>query len=124
MALKRTAYVRLSVSLAVLIALLGATQLVLQKVAAQGQRGGAPRFEVDPFWPKLPEKWILGETSGVAVDAQDHVWVIQRPHSVSDQEKGAASTPPTAECCTPAPSVIEFDATGNYVQGWGPLQGT
>jgi hypothetical protein len=30
----------------------------------------APRFEVDPLWPKpLPNKWILGQTIGVSVDA-------------------------------------------------------
>ena len=38
-----------------------------------------PSFQVDPFWPKpLPNNWLLGEVAGVAVDAQDHVWIIQR----------------------------------------------
>ena len=32
----------------------------------------APRFEVDPAWPKpLPNDWIMGQAAGVAVDAQD-----------------------------------------------------
>jgi DNA-binding beta-propeller fold protein YncE len=43
----------------------------------------APRFEVDPLWPKpLPNKWILGQTIGVSVDAQDHVWIIHRAGSL------------------------------------------
>ena len=49
----------------------------------------SPRFEVDPFWPKpLPNNWILGQVAGVAVDAQDHVWIIQRPGSLTPDEKG------------------------------------
>ena len=34
----------------------------------------APRFQPEPFWPKpLPENWILGQVSGIAVDRQDHI---------------------------------------------------
>lgn len=81
---------------------------------------GTPAFEVDPFWPKpLPNQWILGQVAGVAVDAQDHVWVLHRPGSLTPQEIGATLTPPTAECCIPAPPVIEFDPDGNVVQAWG-----
>ena len=45
---------------------------------AQG-RGTAPTFKVDPMWPKpLPNHWLFGSITGVAVDAQDHVWVVHR----------------------------------------------
>lgn len=82
--------------------------------------GSVPAFEVDPFWPKpLPSRWILGQVAGVAVDAQDHVWIVHRPGSLTPQEIGATLDPPTAECCIPAPSVIEFDPEGNVVQAWG-----
>jgi len=78
------------------------------------------QFEVDPFWPKpLPNHWILGEVAGVAVDARDHVWIVQRPSSLTDREVNAALQPPASECCAPAPSVIEFDPEGNVVQAWG-----
>src|SRR5436305_12260970 len=41
--------------------------------------GGVPLFQVDPFWPKpLPNNWILGPVSGVAVDKRDHLWIIHR----------------------------------------------
>ena len=84
--------------------------------AALAQRKGAPTFQVDPMWPKMPRQWILGQVSGLAVDARDHVWIIQRPWSIADDEK---ATNPEAACCTGAPPVMEFDAAGNYVQGWG-----
>ena len=43
----------------------------------------APRFEVDPMWPKpLPNHWLLGKTIGVSVDAQDHIWIIHRAGSL------------------------------------------
>ena len=83
----------------------------------------APRFEVDPFWPKpLPNHWILGATIGVAVDSRDHVWIVQR--NTPDQfaartELGAAQDPPLSECCNPAPPVLEFDPEGNLVGHWG-----
>lgn len=36
-----------------------------------------PRFEVDPAWPKpLPNRWLMGQAAGVAVDRHDHVWVV------------------------------------------------
>ena len=56
----------------------------------------APRFEVDPLWPKpLPNHWIIGSTVGVAVDSRDHVWIIHTRSSISDREaKAGVSTPP------------------------------
>ena len=98
------------------LALLVATSAVAQEV---------PKFEVDPFWPKpLPNNWAIGQVGGIAVDAQDHVWIIQRPNSLSRNEKVAALNPPAGKCCIPAPPVIEFDQEGNVVQAWGgPGQG-
>ncbi len=79
-----------------------------------------PVFRVDPFWPKpLPNKWILGQVAGVAVDSRDHVWIVHRPGSLTPEEAGAVQDPPISECCVPAPSVIEFNREGNVVQAWG-----
>ena len=44
--------------------------------------GGLPQFEKDPAWPKVPSKWRMGFGSAVAVDADDHVWVLSRPHTI------------------------------------------
>jgi hypothetical protein len=80
----------------------------------------APKLEVDPFWPKpLPNNWLMGQASGVAVDRRDHVWVLQRPKSLTEDERGATLTPPRSLCCAPAPPVLEFDGEGTLVQAWG-----
>ena len=86
----------------------------------------APRFVVDPLWPKpLPNHWLLGSATGVAVDSHDHIFVINNPNSFNQRtEVGAATTPPTGNCCFPAPPVLEFDQAGNLVGHWGgPGQG-
>ena len=85
----------------------------------------APRFEVDPFWPKpLPNHWVLGSVVGVGVDSRDHVFIIHRGNGDSLTELGAARNPPTGECCLPAPPVLEFDPDGNLMRSWGgPGQG-
>jgi DNA-binding beta-propeller fold protein YncE len=103
------------------IAALGAASRVLDRRAAVEAAGvQAPRFEVDPLWPKpLPNKWILGQTIGVSVDAQDHVWIIHRAGSLEPGEVHATTTPPTAQCCAPAPPVLEFDAAGDLIGHWG-----
>src|SRR5687767_4362940 len=78
-----------------------------------------PAFEVDPFWPKIPEKFFFGPVRGLSIDAQDHVWIAQDSSTITEDIKGAAANPPLAECCMPAPPVLEFDAAGNYIKGWG-----
>jgi DNA-binding beta-propeller fold protein YncE len=67
-----------------------------------------PKFQVDASWPKLPAKWVWGQVSSVSVDERDHAWILQRPSSIRADQKGMA-----------APPVLEFDAAGNFVQGWG-----
>jgi DNA-binding beta-propeller fold protein YncE len=81
----------------------------------------APRFEVDPMWPKpLPNHWVLGAAVGVAVDSRDHVYVVNLTDSFSPRtEIGSGTNPPTGDCCTPAPNVLEFDPAGNLVGHWG-----
>jgi hypothetical protein len=80
----------------------------------------APRFEVDPLWPKpLPNHWILGSAVGVGVDSRDHVFIIHRGNGDSLTELGAAQVPPSGECCRPAPPILEFDPEGNLVNSWG-----
>jgi DNA-binding beta-propeller fold protein YncE len=105
----------------VLLAALAATQIVLEKrTVAEAAGVQAPMFEVDPLWPKpLPNHWILGNTIGVSVDAQDHVWIIHRGGSLEAKEVYASTNPPGATCCLPAPPVLEFDQTGNLLHHWG-----
>jgi DNA-binding beta-propeller fold protein YncE len=80
----------------------------------------APKFEVDPLWPRpLPNHWLIGSTIGIAVDSRDHVWVIHTRSSLNDREAKAGVLTPPGECCTPAPPVLEFDTAGNLVGSWG-----
>ncbi|MGE3615188.1 MAG: hypothetical protein AB7L66_04870 [Gemmatimonadales bacterium] len=92
----------------------------LDRTAAE--QPAAPRFEVDPLWPKpLPNHWILGSVIGVGVDSRDHVFIIHRglPTLNERTEAGSATNPPTGECCAPAPPILEFDPDGNLVNSWG-----
>jgi hypothetical protein len=78
---------------------------------------GPPRFAVDPSWPKpLPNNWLLGQVGGMFIDDQDHIWVNQRPRSLTEDERGAALVPPRSTCCKPAPPVLEFDTAGNVIR--------
>jgi DNA-binding beta-propeller fold protein YncE len=100
---------------------------VVSNIEAQRQGNGAPagmaaapRFTVDPGWPKeMPNLWVLGSVTGVFVDARDHVWVTHLPETLTEEELGAVQKPPIATCCTAAPVVIELDAAGNTLQAWG-----
>lgn len=67
-----------------------------------------PSFQAEPSWPAIPNGWVFGEVSSVAVDSQDHVWVLQRPGTV-----------PAAQQAQAAPAVLEFDAAGHFMKSWG-----
>jgi DNA-binding beta-propeller fold protein YncE len=89
--------------------------------SADAQAPVAPRFEVDPFWPKpLPNNWVIGSAIGVSVDSRDHVWMIHRGEALNTRTEASAGTnTPDGECCSPAPPVLEFDPEGNLVGWWG-----
>jgi DNA-binding beta-propeller fold protein YncE len=122
--MKRNLYVG-AIFLAVLGALAAASVILQKRAAVEAANVTAPKFEVDPFWPKpLPNHWILGQTIGVSVDAQDHVWIIHRAGSLEAGEVHATTNPPIAQCCAPAPPVLQFDQEGNLISSWGgPGQG-
>lgn len=113
------------------------------------ERGGgfakSPRFKVDEAWPKtLPDNWLVGQVGGIAVDRDDNIWILQRARTLTSDEAGATDafddqgTPivddegnpvdenghprpygPIADCCLPAPAVMQFDRKGNLLQAWG-----
>ena len=88
---------------------------------AQG-RTEVPKFQYDPTFPQpLPETWAIGAIGGMAVDSRDHVWVLHRPGPLqtNDRFSGAGASPPKAECCIPAPPVLEFDPDGRLISSWG-----
>ncbi len=100
-----------------------------------------PGFVVDPSWPQpLPNNWLLGQIGGLYVDQHDHVWVYNRPRTLTTDEAGlegpvpgaadekgqpvsgighARPFGPVSDCCKAAPSVLEFDADGKMLRAWG-----
>src|SRR5262249_53621328 len=106
--------------LAVLAALVAGERILEHRAVAEAAGVQVPMFEVDPLWPKpLPNHWILGNTIGVSVDGQDHVWIIHRGGSLEAKEVYATTNPPGASCCVPAPPVLEFDQEGKLLHHWG-----
>jgi DNA-binding beta-propeller fold protein YncE len=92
-------------------ALLGLTVVAAIEYEATVGLAQAPRmpvFQVDPSWPKLPNNWVLGVVSAVTTDRRDHVWILHRPRSVPENLRTHA-----------APPVLEFDASGAFIRGWG-----
>ncbi len=81
---------------------------------AQSPSGGAttvqqvPKFRAEGSWPKLPSQWVMAIVSSTWIDERNHLWVLQRPNTLSDEEMPRA-----------APPVLEFDADGNFIQAWG-----
>jgi DNA-binding beta-propeller fold protein YncE len=108
-----------------LLALLGCVSTIVIATGCVGPAlapmgATAPGFQVDAAWPQpLPNRWILGQVSGVAVGPDDHVWILQRPRSLTEDEAGAVQNPPHGDCCMPAPPVLEFAPDGRLLRSWG-----
>jgi DNA-binding beta-propeller fold protein YncE len=103
---------------AVVVALQGANGA--RPILAQRPAGGVPNFEVDPSWPKFDGNWIFGSIGGVFVDTtNDHVWVLNRPRTLQNDENYAVQQPRAADCCVPPAFVQEFDQNGKALRAWG-----
>jgi hypothetical protein len=83
-------------------------------LAQGGGKSGVPQYEVDTSWPPaLPNNWVWGVPTWVAVDRSDNVWVLHRPRTAAKEQRANA-----------APAVVVFDASGKFVRAWGgPGQG-
>src|SRR5216684_4371211 len=70
---------------------------ILPPASAELKSGSPLPHKVVKNWAQLPKGWNFGESSGVAVDRHDNVWVFNRgPHPV-----------------------IQFDKNGRMLQSWG-----
>ncbi|BBK41784.1 hypothetical protein STVA_18040 [Allostella vacuolata] len=58
---------------------------------------GDYRYRVNPDWARLPDGWAFKDVAGVAVDAQDQVYVFNRGDH----------------------PMIVFDRDGNFLRSWG-----
>src|SRR6266545_3006146 len=109
-----------AVGVALALSIGGGAALLETSAKAQASRSQVPLFDPDPLWSQaLPNRWVTGAVGGMAVDSHDNVWVFHREASIPDGEKAASLTPPQAECCMPAPAVLEFAPNGKLLQAWG-----
>src|SRR5437879_156257 len=83
---------------------------------AQGPQSAAkpvlPIFEVDSHFPIMPERMLLGGVGGATADSHGNIWVFHRPHTLEEDNA-------TLNGYVPAPPVLQFSASGRYIQGWG-----
>lgn len=79
--------------------------------AAPAAAQEVPRYELDPGWPRLPlgDRWLTGGLGGMCVGGGDRIFILNRGNVVPEDLDGAR----------PAPPIIELDADGNVVRGWG-----
>src|SRR5262249_3428670 len=69
------------------------------------------KYEEVKNWPSLPPGLQMGETAGVAVDRNGHVFVFHRPGRGFDVKATTKLT---------EPAVLEFDPdTGKLISSWG-----
>ena len=90
-------------ALAALVAIAGT-----QVAQVNAQTRSMPVFEVDRAWPKVPPQWRLGDPSSIGIDAQDNIWVLQRPRTLKPEQAKMA-----------APAILVFDTAGNFIKAWG-----
>src|SRR3984885_16015265 len=46
-----------------------------------------PGFVADAGWPqKLPNNWIIGQVGGLYVAPDDHIWIYQRPRTLTNDQ--------------------------------------
>jgi DNA-binding beta-propeller fold protein YncE len=109
--MRRTDYISAVGIGGVLAILLGSGNPLLREARAAALPAlDSPKFEVDASWPKpFPALWVTGEVGGTCIDAQDHVFIVNRTNLTPDEQKNAQ----------PAPPVIELDPEGNVVNSWG-----
>ncbi len=74
--------------------------VVFPSVFAQLKTGPPLAHQLVVDWAQLPKGWNFGETSGVATDSRDNVWVFTRGLH----------------------PVMQFDRAGNFLQAWPDIK--
>lgn len=88
-----------------------------------------PTFTYDGSWPKLPlpNKWTFEGITGLTVDKDGIIWVLNRPGDYDNDpifrrpevtENYASLSPPTALCCLKPEGILAFDQQGNLLHHW------
>src|SRR2546421_11860993 len=101
-----------------------------KEAVADGSKNSAPRFKVDPFWPKpLPsdvetnpaaatdgyrstgpgatKPWVTGEVAGHGIDSKDHVFIVTRgPEGSTNPTNTIPPQPTTAPTNLVSPETV------------------
>ena len=72
-----------AVGCVVLVLMLGGARSE-EAALAQGRKPALPVFEVDPGFPTMPDKMVLGGVGGATADSHGNVWVFHRPHTLEE----------------------------------------
>ena len=106
-------------------AVLFSSTLLASTLLCAGALAQAPEYKFDAEWPQLPlpNKWWMQGVTGLYVDHEDTIWVLNRPSNLNNTEDYAQLDPPTGECCVAPPTVIAFDTEGNVVEYWDTQEG-
>jgi hypothetical protein len=108
----------------VVLALLAGVGVLISYAGGGAHAQSLPSFKYDPTWPKpLPNKWKMGGVTGLAVDKDDNIWVLNRPNDLVSIEVHAEQDPPLADCCVHAPAMIHFDKAGSVIGSFDAPQG-
>ena len=116
--MKRNVYV--GVIFAALLGALAIASLFLQKQAAVEAAGVRPRGS---------KSILVAEAAAESLDSRPDYRRIGRcpgprldhpPRRLArTREVHATTNPPIAQCCAPAPPVLQFDQEGNLISSWG-----
>ncbi len=99
------------------------------QLTAKSADTGVPSFTYDGSWPKLPlpNKWTFEGITGLVVDKDDIIWVLNRPGDYDNDpifrrpevtENYASLNPATALCCLKPEGILAFDQQGNLLHHW------
>ena len=106
------------------LALLAGAVFAIALVGIEARAQTAPSYVFDPTWPNpYPNNWKIGGVTGLAVDADDNVWVLNRPNDLTAIELHAEHSPPLALCCVRPPSMIHIDRNGDVIGSFDAPQG-
>lgn len=84
-----------------------------------------PEHEYVVLSLKLPDDMAVGRGRGLDISPDGHIWMAHSTEAIESQQEGRillgldGPNPDGFECCSAAPPILEFDAEGNFVQGWG-----
>src|SRR2546425_12868038 len=95
------------VATAIILALASA---ILCPPAVQAE-GAVPKYEVDPFWLKIPAKWVVGPLGGSCIDRHDPLFILHRQGGLSPLTAGDRRGEMMA-----APPAVGFDPRGKFVK--------